>query len=71
MKLIIFVFVFYIQEVYNWRIFHNGRTKGGNLGEPRGEQHLKSYLNDYEKWFTQNLDHFNPGEERTWQQVNH
>lgn len=70
MNLIIFVFTLYIlvQRAYNWRIFHNGRIIGGNLGKP-GEDQLKTNFNNYERWFTQNLDHFNPNNERTWQQV--
>lgn len=57
------------KEVFNWKILHNGRSVGGNLGKPRGYKLHRDYRN-FERWFTQNLDHFNPGEETTWQQVN-
>ncbi|XP_019872170.1 putative serine protease K12H4.7 [Aethina tumida] len=55
------------KEVFNWKIFHNGRSVGGNLGKPGGYKLHRDYRN-FERWFTQNLDHFNPGEETTWQQ---
>lgn len=60
---------------YNLRQFFNGRQQGGNLGVPGGLDHhgldveFIADANKYERWFTQNLDHFNPSDERTWQQV--
>lgn len=54
-------------SVYTWKIFFRGREVGGNIGQPLAES---NYLDDIpEEWFTQNLDHFNPTEDRTWQQV--
>ncbi|KAJ8962948.1 hypothetical protein NQ314_005665 [Rhamnusium bicolor] len=67
MRLLLLCVFCFVNEVYSWRIFHNGRIIGGNLGEPKGDG-LQTNLNNYERWFTQNLDHFNPVDERTWQQ---
>lgn len=50
----------------SWRSFAIGRKKNGNLGEPNLS---KSFDPPKDQWFTQNLDHFNPVEGRTWQQV--
>lgn len=55
--------------------FHRGRPRGGMLGSPK--RTLKSSLRTAflrskspsdELWYTQELDHFNPAESRTWQQ---
>ena len=53
-------------------LFHRGRPRGGMLGAPR--KSLKSTFSSKlsspsdEMWFTQQLDHFNPTDTRTWQQ---
>lgn len=54
-------------EVNSWKFFHHGRMVGGNLGAP-----VTTRINAEdveEKWFTQSVDHFNPNNEDTWQQV--
>lgn len=65
MKLILFLLLLYIGTAYNWRIFHNGRSVGGNIGKPNGNSE-KVFA---DQWFTQNLDHFSPTNLKTWQQV--
>jgi hypothetical protein len=53
-------------------LFHRGRPRGGMLGTPRKSltskslSRMRSY-ND-EQWYTQQLNHFNPADTRTWQQ---
>ncbi|CAH0546510.1 unnamed protein product [Brassicogethes aeneus] len=69
-----FVFLFCLlffanfENSFAWKTFHNGRTVGGNLGEPHHNNFMKNDINDFERWFSQNLDHFNPTEETKWQQ---
>ncbi|CAF0815275.1 unnamed protein product [Adineta ricciae] len=51
--------------------FHRGRPRGGMLGSPG--QRLRRPLHRHkspsdELWYTQQLDHFNPADTRTWQQ---
>lgn len=61
----ILLFIFIQAEC--WRFLHFGRSSGGNLGKPNGDN-LK--VSDYpEQWFLQKLDHFNPINEVTWKQV--
>jgi len=43
-----------------------GRPRGGLLGAPKVP--VDAMLPG-EQWLTQNLDHFNPADTRTWQQV--
>lgn len=55
---------------YGWRIFHRGRLFGGNLKFSAQDNEVLSLdPNIKEKWFTQLLDHFNPTDTTTWQQV--
>ncbi|XP_025835143.1 putative serine protease F56F10.1 [Agrilus planipennis] len=62
---IVLVFFVTIWNFSNsWRIFHRGRSVGGNIGQPPET----SAPNVPEKWFIQNLDHFNPSDTRTWRQ---
>lgn len=66
--LLFFLFILItFANVYSWRFFHNGRTKGGNLGVPHSHR-LTSKPKNYTRWFTQNLDHFDGGNSETWQQ---
>lgn len=58
-----------LSNVYAWKIFFRGRETGGNIGKPLSE--TNSVTDIPEEWFTQALDHFNPVEDRTWQQVSH
>ncbi|XP_060534670.1 putative serine protease F56F10.1 [Cylas formicarius] len=51
----------------SWRFFHNGRIKGGNLGSPQHRSLIKESRN-FTRWFTQNLDHFDPTNRKTWEQ---
>lgn len=63
---ILLLFSFFA-SVYSWRIFFRGRERGGNIGKPHS---VGSFVSEIpEEWFTQVLDHFNPVDERTWQQV--
>lgn len=48
-----------------WKTFHLGREKGGNVKGP----HTTNHELPPDQWFTQKLDHFNPTDDRTWQQV--
>ncbi|XP_057668742.1 putative serine protease F56F10.1 isoform X1 [Diorhabda carinulata] len=58
--LIIFVWLsIFNPSTYGYKYFRNGRL--GSKKEPTPPS-------KYEKWFTQNLDHFNPNDERNWQQ---
>ena len=50
-----------------WRTFLRGRSNNGNLGVPKLS---KDYVLPTEQWFKQFLDHFNPTDARTWEQVN-
>ncbi|CAG9821606.1 unnamed protein product [Phaedon cochleariae] len=54
-----------IETAYSWKFFHHGRVidKSHKLGSFENEKPSK-----YERWITQNLDHFHPTNERTWQQ---
>lgn len=61
------VFLVCLTTCFGWRIFHRGRGVGGNLGSPASL--LKDADNITEKWFTQKLDHFTPGDNRRWEQV--
>lgn len=65
LKSVVLISVFF--NVYSWKIFFRGRETGGNIGRPLSET---NDLTDIpEEWFTQTLDHFNPTDDRTWQQV--
>ena len=52
-------------------LFHRGRPRDGMLGSLKRRFQSsfdpKSSLNE-ELWYTQQLDHFNPADTRTWQQ---
>ncbi|KAF2900100.1 hypothetical protein ILUMI_06086, partial [Ignelater luminosus] len=59
-----------VPELLAWEIFHRGRHTGGNL-VISGKKAVG--FDDWdpsvtEHWFTQILDHFNPNDNRTWQQ---
>ncbi|VEN40301.1 unnamed protein product [Callosobruchus maculatus] len=58
-----------LQNVRGWREFSRGRSKGGNLGLPGGDDLVRG---EHEKvtteWFTQYLDHSSPTDSRTWKQ---
>lgn len=51
--------------------FLRGRPRGGMVGAPKGNLQVslagESSPSD-ELWYTQQLDHFNPADTRTWQQ---
>lgn len=68
-KKVIFVFfAILIVKIHSWRIFHRGRSVGGNLGVPVSE-HDNVIKEIPEQWFLQELDHFNPADDRKWKQV--
>nr|CAH7720380.1 unnamed protein product [Callosobruchus chinensis] len=57
------------QNVRGWRNFNHGRSKGGNLGIPGGDDLVRGELQKVTiDWFTQYLDHSNPTDNRTWKQ---
>lgn len=67
-KNIVFLyFAILILEIHSWKIFHRGRGVGGNLGIP--VSHRNKYREIPEQWFLQELDHFNPADDRKWKQV--
>ncbi|CAH1366832.1 hypothetical protein MTP99_008111 [Tenebrio molitor] len=70
MKLCAFLLclLYFCAEVNSWRIFHHGRMVGGNVGIPKPDKRRQSVKEVNEEWFTQQLDHFNPTDETTWQQ---
>lgn len=55
-------------NVHSWHYFHNGRVRGGNVGTPKAHG-LTEEPRNFTRWFKQNLDHFDIGNEVTWQQV--
>lgn len=60
---------FYIDFCFGLRSFRNGRRMGGNLGgNPSKASNLLLSGNE-DLWFTQQLDHFDPTNNLTWQQV--
>lgn len=66
MKVILLVFLIYFGSTCEaWKNFHLGRQRGGNVKAPETTNHKLPP----DEWFTQKLDHFNPTDERTWQQV--
>ena len=51
--------------------FHRGRPRGGMIGSLRRRLQFSYYRGNSpnnEHWYTQQLDHFNPTDTRTWQQ---
>lgn len=68
MHLLLKLLIFHCLLSYCWTLRY---VKGGGLGDPsKNEIHLLGSTPNEEKWFTQQLDHFDPtnlGE--TWQQV--
>lgn len=62
------IFVLFINAVCGWRHFWKGRKFNGNLGDPT-HFHLKLGSASEDLWFTQNLDHFEPLNRKTWNQV--
>ena len=52
---------------YDEPLFINGRPRGGFLGTPYVE-HPELLRNVAEQWFTQQIDHFDDGDTRTWKQ---
>lgn len=77
MRLLYELFIIHCLLSYCWclRQFWKGRyvKGGGGLGEPSKSYnylaHLGSAANE-EKWFIQQLDHFDPTNlDKTWQQV--
>lgn len=67
-KIILIYFAILIAKIHSWRIFHRGRGVGGNLGTPV-RHHLSDLREIPEQWFLQELDHFNPSDDRKWKQV--
>lgn len=64
-KFAICIFVLSIFGADGWKTFHLGREYGGNVKAPT----TAFFALPPDEWFTQKLDHFNPTDERVWQQV--
>ncbi|KAG5677970.1 hypothetical protein PVAND_007682 [Polypedilum vanderplanki] len=67
LRAIAFIALLHLSD--GWRLFKNGRRYGGNLGDPdkyRTEFLANQDVEDF--WFTQKLDHFDPTNNKTWQQ---
>lgn len=77
MRLLLKLIIFHglLSSCWTLRQFWRGRyVKGGGLGDPskvfNEEVHLLESAPSEEKWFTQQLDHFDPTNlGKTWQQV--
>ena len=48
------------------QLFHRGREYGGMLGVPKHDPNISL---PPDEWFEQQLDHFDPTDTRTWEQV--
>jgi len=57
-------YTFWIIPTYSWKPIKNVRI---GLGEPNSVKTTNTTCED--KWFVQKLDHYNPTEYRTWNQV--
>ncbi|KAG5889732.1 hypothetical protein JTB14_010206 [Gonioctena quinquepunctata] len=57
----IIIFGFFLPCSLGWSISDKNRFVGNT-------RNSKDDPNKYVRWFTQTLDHFNPNDERTWQQ---
>lgn len=69
MSIKILLFVFFIvcfESTYGKGTIWKGRHKYGNLGEPNRASHKLTLPPD--EWYTQKLDHFDPTNNKTWQQ---
>lgn len=53
-------------EIECWKIFNKGRVRGGMFGGPKFEEAVDL---PPDEWFEQRLDHYDPSEIRTWNQV--
>lgn len=66
--ILFWLIILYLSHLTNaWRHFWKGRKNGGNLGHPSNFEISDKPL-PQDEWFTQNLDHFNPINNETWQQ---
>lgn len=63
--LIAFIILSSLNYNYSWKLFHRGRGRNGNLGKP----YTHSIGISEEKYFEQKLNHFDPSNKNTWQQV--
>lgn len=52
-----------------WRTFWKGRRFDGNVGHPTDFHRTLEAENDEDLWFKQKLDHFEPTNDKTWNQV--
>jgi hypothetical protein len=55
-----------LSDVEGWKMFHRGRGHGGMLGSPMAAPNTSV---PSAEWFLQQLDHFTPTIQRTWEQV--
>lgn len=63
-------FLIFFEAVLCWRGFWKGRKNGGNLGDPeKFKTDLGASDDNEDLWFTQKLDHSDPMNIKTWQQV--
>jgi hypothetical protein len=64
------IFVIIINSAVSWRTFWKGRKVNGNLGDPTKFHHdSESFSKSEDLWFEQKLDHFNPRNDKTFEQV--
>lgn len=68
MRLLILYLLLFIlaNSVYGGKRFRLGRRNYGNLGAPSVHEDEETPA---PQWFTQKLDHSNPSDLRTWNQV--
>lgn len=67
--LLIFTVLVFVQidSVHGWRKFWKGRHYKGNLHVPIANVSAEQLPPD--RWFAQKLDHFDPSNTQTWNQV--
>ncbi|XP_026500280.2 putative serine protease K12H4.7 [Vanessa tameamea] len=63
--LLLFTLITLIQCEKQFRL---GRSKGGNLGAPAGDENQKIHDLPPKQWFKQKLDHFSATDTRIWKQ---
>jgi hypothetical protein len=69
LSLILVIFIAFSEPAFGWRHFWKGRRFEGNVGHPtefRGNLRNKG---DDDLWFKQKLDHSQPMDDKTWNQV--
>ncbi|CAG9839385.1 unnamed protein product [Diabrotica balteata] len=65
-RLLLFTTIVLLTNIFGSSETETFFFRTGSMLQPENDDPEPS---KYERWFTQNLDHFNPNDERTWQQV--